>query len=91
MSDIGLACKYHVCVCYEDAGARMLALVLVSYSVLGRGRGVSSIGQSIGSRGNSCTTCFCCGVWPASRCGAWVSWGLFVLDLHVPLQSACGL
>ena len=71
----------------RSSSSHMPSIVLVSYS--GRGRGVSAIGQSIGSRGNSCTTSLCYGVWPTSRCGAWVSWGLCVLDLHGLLQSAC--
>ena len=67
MSGLRLACTHYVCVCYEDASARMFALVLVSYlNYSKRDRGLSSIGQSIGSRCCSCTTSPCCGVSPAA-------------------------
>jgi len=54
---MGLAYIHYVCVCCEDANARMPARVLVGFLV--QSRGVFAIGQNIESRGTFCMTFLC--------------------------------
>jgi len=63
---MGLAYTYYVCVCCEDANARMPSLVLVDGLV--QSRGIFAIGQNIESRGTFYMTLLCCVAWRGLGC-----------------------
>jgi len=67
---MGLAYTYYVCVCYEDANARMPSLVLVGCLVQSRRTSIFAIGHNIESRGTFCMTFLCCMAWRGLGCSA---------------------